>query len=628
MNTPQRRTRPGQSVTLGRYRLRGVLGQGGMGRLYVAEQEGIEGFAKIVAVKQILPHLADSPEFRNMFLTEARIAARLEHPNIVATHELGEADGTYYIALEYLPGEDLAAILARCREAGFMPVDIAATIAHQASLGLHHAHETRDSGNRLTGLVHRDVNPSNIFLTYYGVVKVLDFGVVKGGTTGATAPGLFKGKYSYCAPEQLESDAIDRRTDVFCVGIVLWECLTGRRLFGGNTDAAIIDAVRKGAIAPPSAFRADVPADLDQLTMRALARRPAERFQSALEMGEALERFQAHRPQKQTANNVGRWLETLFGVQRAVLKRAIGQGRDVERALEHLALMEQFESPSSEPTGTVRSRPGGPRSRTLWSTNLRPPEPEGDPWEAPGPAELPEETADRERLFDDPTSRFDIPPELAEAAGLSQPTPRPRPAPAAPPVRSRPEALDQSSDMKALRIITAIGVLGAAALVAVIVSDGAETIPLSPVPAGATSGSLEVSSDPPGAHVLVDGEPTGLLTPTTLHALRPGRPIEVRLDKPGYRPAIQKIEVEKGKVPRAHSVTLVPAAGTLRIDGLPRGAAVFVDDVPVDVQGPLMVPLGERKLRVEHRGEVLFDQAITARPGEQAIDVTSGARAR
>ena len=167
--------------TFGRYRLLGLLGQGGMGRLYVAERRGIQGFVKIVALKRILPHLADSAQLKEMFLNEARIAARLEHPNIVATYELGEVDGKYFISMEYLPGEDLSAIITRCQVGGRpIPAEVAAALAQQAAQGLHYAHEARDAQGKPIGLVHRDVNPRNIFVTYHGVVKLLDFGVVRG----------------------------------------------------------------------------------------------------------------------------------------------------------------------------------------------------------------------------------------------------------------------------------------------------------------------------------------------------------------------------------------------------------------------------------------------------------------
>src|SRR4051812_26274167 len=156
MNRAERHDTKETPQSFGRYRIRGVLGEGGMGRLYVAEQTGIEGFAKIVALKRILPHLADSPPFRSLFLNEARIAARLEHPNVVATYELGEVDGTYFMALEYLPGEDLGAVLGRCESPGRMPIEVAAVLAQQCANGLHYAHQLRDGEGRAAGLVHRD----------------------------------------------------------------------------------------------------------------------------------------------------------------------------------------------------------------------------------------------------------------------------------------------------------------------------------------------------------------------------------------------------------------------------------------------------------------------------------------
>ena len=206
-----------------------------MGRLYIAERRGIQGFVKIVALKRILPHLADSEQLREMFLNEARIAARLEHPNIVATYELGEVDGNYFISMEYLPGEDLSAIIARlpgaaarCRSRSrprwrSRRRRVCTTRTRRATVS-----------GRPIGLVHRDVNPRNIFVTYHGVVKLLDFGVVRGPERQKSIPGVFKGKYGYCAPEQLEGGHVDRRTDVFCLGIALWECLTGARLFDAS----------------------------------------------------------------------------------------------------------------------------------------------------------------------------------------------------------------------------------------------------------------------------------------------------------------------------------------------------------------------------------------------------------
>src|SRR5947207_12273033 len=409
-----------------------------MGRLYIAERRGIEGFVKIVALKRIQPHLADSKQLREMFLNEARIAARLEHPNIVATYELGEVDGNYFISMEYLPGEDLSAIIAGCGD-GPMPLDIAAALAQQAAQGLHYAHEARDGQGRSIGLVHRNVSPRNIFVTYHGVVKLLDFGVVRGPEKQKSIPGVFKGKYGYCAPEQLEGRQIDRRTDVFCLGIALWECLTGARLFDGDSDAATIDAVRSRRIEPPSALRPDVPADLDAITLRALARDPERRFRTAHDMSEELDRFLTARDERPTNKSVGRWMETIFGAERATLKKAISQGGEVAATLERLFAMNAIRPAGAEVTGTELTRTTGG-------------------------------------------------------------------APAAPP---------------------------------------------------RATATLEIRSEPPGAHILVDGSPSGLRTPATLTNLSVGITVRIGLDKPGFGSASEAVSLMDAK-PRTLSLTLKP----------------------------------------------------------------------
>ena len=340
-----------------------------MGRLYIAERRGVRGFVKIVALKLILPHLADSAQLRDMFLNEARIAARLEHPNIVATYELGEVEGKYFISMEYLPGEDLSAVIGRCQGGQAIPIEIAAGLAQQVAKGLHYAHDVRDGQGRLVGLVHRDVNPRNIFVTYHGGVKLLDFGMVRNPAGPKSVPGVFKGKYGYCAPEQLEGGRIDRRTDVFCLGIVLWECLTGARLFDVGTDVETIDAVRSRRIERPGALRPEVPRALEEIVLRALAREPARRYQSADEMSEELDRFLLARNNRPTTTSVGQWIEALFGSERAALKKSISQGDSAEGALQRLKAIDavNLAAPDLERSSSGRS-PAQPRA--LWSTSF------------------------------------------------------------------------------------------------------------------------------------------------------------------------------------------------------------------------------------------------------------------
>ena len=357
--------------TFGRYQLLGLLGQGGMGRLYIAERRGIQGFVKIVALKRIQPHLADSKQLREMFLNEARIAARLEHPNIVATYELGEVDGKYFISMEYLPGEDLSAIIAGCQD-GRMPVAIAAALTQQAAQGLHYAHEARDGQGKPIGLVHRDVSPRNIFVTYHGVVKLLDFGVVRGPEKQKSIPGVFKGKYGYCAPEQIEGGHIDRRTDVFCLGIALWECLTGARLFDASTD--VVDH-RCGALAPDRGTEHAAPggsagAGRDHVA-RARARSGAALSQRATTCPRSSIVSCSGATNVRPARAVGRWMETIFGAERAALKKAISQGGEIETTLERLFALNAVrptsdtDNPATRATRIHRRPREGPAARVV-----------------------------------------------------------------------------------------------------------------------------------------------------------------------------------------------------------------------------------------------------------------------
>ncbi|HEY5938095.1 MAG TPA: protein kinase [Kofleriaceae bacterium] len=315
----------------GKYLLVGEVATGGMAEVFLAVQKGLEGFLKVVVIKRVLPHFSNNAEFTRMFVDEARLAARLEHPNIVRTYEFGEVDGQYFTVMEYLPGEDLSKALnnlAISRQS--MPFNIAAGIVSQVCAGLHFAHQLTDTGGRPLSLVHRDVNPANILLTYTGEVKLIDFGVAKTATNRETLNGTIKGKIAYMAPEQLLSRGVDQRSDVFSTGVVLWEILTGRPLFMRDSEAATLYAIMNDPIPPPSRLRPDVPKQLDAIVERALARTPIDRFESAEEMGNALDEFLATQP-KYDSRLLARTVEELFGSTRANAKRSIAQTRRLAR---------------------------------------------------------------------------------------------------------------------------------------------------------------------------------------------------------------------------------------------------------------------------------------------------------
>ncbi|MCB9561577.1 MAG: serine/threonine protein kinase [Kofleriaceae bacterium] len=270
----------------GRYRLLGRLAIGGMAEVWAAQLLATGGFCKPMVIKRVLPELASSPQFLRMLMAEARVAARLSHPNVCAVFELGAVDGEYYLAMEYLRGAPLTELI---RGGGAVTAPIAAAILSQVCDGLHYAHEQRDPAGKLLGLVHRDVSPHNLFVTVDGIVKVLDFGIAKvdDGSGDRTEAGKVKGKLPYMSPEQLGGEALDRRSDVWSLGAVLFELLTGRRLFGGNGPGATVDAIRNARVPPLSAMDVSAPG-FDELLGRALCLRPQWRFASALELKRAV----------------------------------------------------------------------------------------------------------------------------------------------------------------------------------------------------------------------------------------------------------------------------------------------------------------------------------------------------
>jgi serine/threonine-protein kinase len=274
----------------GKYTLVAKLATGGMADIFLARLHGAAGFEKLMCVKRLLPQLAKDPQFVSMFLSEAKIAAQISHPNVCQVFELGEVEGSYFIAMEYLEGVPLAVFRRTDLYASRPDPRLVAGLGLQACEGLHHAHQLKHADGSSLDVVHRDVSGNNLFATVDGIVKVLDFGIAKAHDRGAvkTSTGAVKGTYAYMAPEQLRGERLDRRTDVFALGVVLWELLAQRYLFRRDTDFLTFQAITSEA--PPSLgeIRADVPPALADAIARALARERDQRFATARAFGEAL----------------------------------------------------------------------------------------------------------------------------------------------------------------------------------------------------------------------------------------------------------------------------------------------------------------------------------------------------
>jgi serine/threonine-protein kinase len=295
--------------TIGRYKLFGEIAAGGMAAVHLGKLMGVAGFARTVAVKRLHAQYAKDPDFRSMFLDEARLAARIRHPNVVPTLDIVETDGEIFLVMEYVQGASLSRLLRSAQSAGTPPDPwLVATILSGVLHGLHAAHEARSETDEPLEIVHRDVSPQNVLVGIDGTPRLLDFGVAKAvGRLQTTREGQVKGKFGYMAPEQIRGRDVTRQADIFAVGVVAWEALTGRRLFLADNDAAVIHAVMYDPIKRASEVAPELPPELDAVVMRALERDPARRYATAREMALELERLGGIAP----ASEVAAWVDSL-----------------------------------------------------------------------------------------------------------------------------------------------------------------------------------------------------------------------------------------------------------------------------------------------------------------------------
>jgi len=568
----------------GKYLLVGELATGGMAQIFVAVHQGLEGFNRVVAVKRVLPNLTGSSEFVQMFLDEARLAARLEHPNIVRTYEFGAEAGRYFMVMEYLAGEDLNSVLnCAARQRQRLPLRFIVDVMSRVCAGLHFAHELADSAGRPLALVHRDVTPGNIVVTYFGEVKLIDFGVAKAATNIVqTRAGMIKGKISYMSPEQLRGRAIDRRSDVFSVGVVLWELLTGARLFARDSDAATLYAVIDDPIPPIQKHRTDVPDELIAIVSRALARAPEDRWATAEDLQLALDDFLATQPHDDVlgsggrpaissgrpgtssgrpgtssgragtssdggARGLARELEQLFGARRSQAKRSVAQNRALAANVAVVAKL----------AGVVVQAPAGSVAQ---------------PFE---------------------------PPTVSVAS-------------AAEPARRRGRRI------LVVALVAVVGIAGAAGGLAYVA--GNHTVD-EPAPIKAAPVALTVISTPPGAAIYVAGEPTGMTTPATLSNIAPGR-LAIRLELAGYPTSETVVELAPGaSLTREIKLGARRAAGRLVLANLPSGAVAVVDGDEHAAGEAIPVLAGPHAVRVVVRGQTVAQQTIETTAGDQTWEL-------
>ena len=477
-DTPKRE---GETFFLGKYRVISEIGRGGMASVHLARIDGPGGFHRWVAIKRIHSHLIDNEQVIDMFLDEARVVAGISHANVTQVFELGKDHETYWIAMEYLHGEPLREITRQLEERKTpMHPGLAAKIISDAAEGLHAAHEARGKNGQLLGLVHRDVTPHNLFVTYEGCTKVVDFGIALAAERlcAPTNHGQLKGKLAYMSPEQIRNEAVDRTTDIFALGIVLWELTTGQRLFRRDTDLDTLERAQACEVPRPSSIVRGYPAELEGIVLKALARRREDRFTTARELSRALQQFLIHGDALVGPEEVSQLVKTLFA------DRIVRREEHLTWAAEVTATRDPALPNRVEPWGG-RSEDETPATDTLQDGDTRTVAVGAQPLGAL----IDEDTSDEEeiqtialRLSSDQAARLRMPPPPRSAprpppppAEPSAPAPSPAaqtqpPAPVlvaapsqlAPPGMRRRETLGV---LTALFFATALSVLGFAAVV-------------------------------------------------------------------------------------------------------------------------------------------------------------------
>ena len=314
----------------GKYQLLEKIATGGMAEVYRARAFGMAGFEKILVIKRVLDHMAKDQEFVEMFIDEARIAVRLQHVNIVQVFDLGEVEGHYFMAMEYVHGLDLSRLLTRAKNLGPFPIPLALFVAGEMLKALQFAHQQVDDQGRSMQIVHCDVSPQNVLISYAGEVKILDFGIARAAFQADTKHRIVRGKYAYMSPEQVEGKALDGRSDMFSLGIVLYEMLTGRRLFKMKSRDETLARVRRAEVPSPRAYRPEISEDLEAFLLKSLARNRDDRFEDGQQMYAALTRLMVREGHRATNNDLAAYLKE-------VIEAAVAASRGGQKPKQNVA---------------------------------------------------------------------------------------------------------------------------------------------------------------------------------------------------------------------------------------------------------------------------------------------------
>jgi serine/threonine protein kinase len=556
-------------IPFGKYYLTEKIATGGMAELYRAKRIGVAGFEKLLVIKKILPHLSLHEEFVSMFINEAKIAAQLTHTNIAQIFDLGKIEDSYYIAMEYVWGKDLKAVLKKGKEKK-LPVSMehALQIVSKACAALDYAHRKKDlKGNELN-LIHRDVSPQNIIVAYEGDVKIVDFGIAKAASkTSDTRTGVLKGKIAYMSPEQAWGRPIDRRSDIFSLGIVLYELLTGEMLFKGDTDLNTLEKVRDAKVIPPTRINKEIPKEIENILLKALAKEPQERYQSASEMQNDLEAYIHANKTMPGTLNLQNYMHTLF--------------KD-EMEAEAKALEEEDTIVTAHLEKTMAAPVGGEKKPTAKAVSKRPlPKKEEDDLSAGQAGRV---SKKREGspikyiilvlLIFFVGTLFIIKPELLLPAKkvLSDYLKPPEPVVIS---QGQVEQTQSVSEKPAERTVEKEAV----PIVQKVEEKKAERIEEKReiVSKQLGYGGIVIESTPLGAEIFLDNKDTGLKTPASIQNLTANEGHKVKLALKGYKEWSDTITIKENERITVTS-KLKRLYASVLIDSKPEGAAIFINN--------------------------------------------------
>ncbi|MDP2343613.1 MAG: serine/threonine-protein kinase [Deltaproteobacteria bacterium] len=637
-----------QNLIFGKYELIRRLALGGMGEVFLARQTGgVTGTERLVILKSLLPELAEQDGFIDQFLDEARVAAKLNHPNVVQMLEAGLWNGMYFIAMEYIKGENLSRIQKTAKAKGLpFPIHIVVRVIRDALNGLGHAHGAIDdqTGQPLC-VVHRDVSPQNIMVRIDGVTKVVDFGIAKSGNRSSrTATGVLKGKLQFMSPEQVKGENVDARTDQFAMGIVLWELLTNQRLFAGDNEIAILKAVLQQRIPKPSEHVPGLPPELEMVIMKMLERDPNQRYASCEEAADGLSAWLAQGSRRVSENDVAGFIKAIVGdnVEEQTRNSGLSGDQNFLLNLHHTPSKGTGGGPTPETSPTVMRRMEATQARKMAGVGI-------------GVGAIAAIALAIGVVVvigaEDPPLVAPVVVDAGKAAVVAAPVEAPR-APAPPPRAVRvaagmleieladPTGAAVIVDGKAWpeRVPTTLKLPAGPHKIAVVDATGVQR----EVPVVLAPPVVEVTSDPPGASIIVAGSSFGI-TPARLTKLNGGATHELTLKKDGY--TLKKILVENlldgeqrtlavtldkmvGKpatppptptpTPTPTPVAASSEPGTLIISTTP-ASKVFIDGVFAG-QTPFFNPIAMGK------HTVVLENVVTGDKRTKQITVTAGER--